>query len=259
MKKIIAIYCMCLAYCYASDHPFSDEIKQRSRTKSTFEIAQESFFGGAKTATCLAPAYYGLMWKSALATDSAFNQTFGAGLKAGLRSMPVNAGVLGTQIFVQKFAEETAKSYGFSELYAGSSACIFSAALSAPGLALMNELTRGTALKSAMHRTWQNPFACLPIFGREVTFIPVLACTPQVTEYAQKQFGESPLVTTSTQILFAGTAAAIGHPFDVWATRMQAGLPFNFKIDALKGLPPRTLAIIGLTLLANNWQMPFIR
>lgn len=157
---------------------------------------------------------------------------------------------------MQKLAEAKAKEYGYSKFYAASGACIFSAALSAPGLALMNELTRGTGTKAAVLKTWQNPLAWIPIFCREATFIPVLACTDQVTEYAKTQYSDSPLVTTGTQIVFAGFGAAIGQPFDVWATRMQAGMPFSFRQHAFRGLLPRTSAIIGLTLLSNcNWTV----
>lgn len=252
MKKIIAIYCMCLAYCYASNQPFTDEVKRRHLTTSTFDIARDSAIAGVKLSGCLAPVYYGLMWKSALATDMPFNTKYINGVACGVRSMPINGGVLGVQIFLQKLAEAKAREYGYSELSAASGACVFSAAVSAPGLALMNELTRGTTFKRAITTTWQTRGAWPIIFWREGTFIPVLACTPQITEYAKTQYGDSALVTTGTQVLFAGVGATIGQPFDVWATRMQAGMPFVFRQHAFRGILHRTGAIIGLTLLSNN-------
>lgn len=250
---------MCLAYCYAGDNLFTEEFQSQRLAiiQSTFDIARDSAINGAKLSTCLAPVYYGLMWKSALEADTPFNTKYLKGLVCGLRSMPVNGGVLGSQIFLQKLAEAKAREYGCSEFYAASGACVFSAALSAPGLALMNELTKGTTFKRALTTSWQTRMAWPIVFWREGTFIPVLACTPQITEYAKTQYGDSPLVTTGTQILFAGVGAAIGQPFDVWATRMQAGISFSFRRDAWKGLAPRVSAIIGLTLLSNNLPSSF--
>jgi hypothetical protein len=198
----------------------------------------------------IVPVFYGFIVKSAQQMAQPIpRMTVREALKGGIKAAPTIGIIVGTQMSVQKIAEEVLMKNKQNRDKPNFTSMLVSSALvgviSAPAYAVFNGQTMNrTAMESLRALSARQATA---IVSRETSFLFSLRISDPVSEAMKRAIGDNKIVEYSSAFISGAIGSVIGHPADTALTLWQKEMQVESCRQLMRGASAKALAVGGFS------------